>query len=52
MSIDLVPVNSIFEISRGNKFDFNKMVETAKSEHSIAFIRRSAERNGLVDCPF
>ena len=48
MSIDLVPLNSIFEISRGNKFDFNKMVEASRGEHSIAFIRRSAERNGLA----
>ena len=48
MSIDLVPLNSIFEISRGNKFDFNKMVEASSGEHSIAFIRRSAEKNGLA----
>ena len=38
MSIDLVPLNSIFEISRGNKFDFNKMVESSGGDHSIAFI--------------
>ena len=48
MSIDLVPLNSIFDISRGNKFDFNKMVRSSMEEHSIAFISRSGERNGLT----
>ena len=48
MSMDLVPLNSIFEISRGNKLDFNKMVESSMGEDSVAFIRRSAEKNGLI----
>ena len=48
MSIDVVPLNSIFEISRGNKFDFNKMVKASMGEDSVAFIRRSGEKNGLI----
>lgn len=48
MGRDRVSLDSLFEISRGNKFDFNKMVKSSMGEHSIAFIRRSSERNGLV----
>ena len=48
MSISQVPLNSLFEISRGNKFDFNKMDKAPMGEHSIAFVSRSGERNGLV----
>ena len=48
MSVCLVSLNSLFEISRGNKFDFNKMVELPEEEQSIAFIGRSGEKNGLV----
>ncbi len=48
MSIGQVPLDSLFEISHGNYFDFNKMVKAPMGEHSIAFIRRSGERNGLV----
>lgn len=47
MSIGLVSLDSLFEISRGNKFDFNKMVKASMEKHSIAFISRSGERNGL-----
>ena len=48
MSIDLVTLNSIFDISRGNKFNFNKMVESSIGKHSVAFITRSGERNGMT----
>ena len=48
MSIGLVSLNSLFEISHGNKFDFNKMTESLIGEQTIAFIGRSGERNGLV----
>lgn len=48
MSIGQVPLYSLFEIRHGNSFDFNKMVKAPMGEHSIAFIRRSGERNGLV----
>ena len=47
MSIGQVPLDSLFEISHGNYFDFNKMVKAPMGEHSIAFIRRSGEKNGL-----
>lgn len=60
MSIELVPLSNIFEIKHGNKLDFNKMIECAPNEQSIAFIGRSGERNGLVgfverletECPY
>ena len=48
MSASLVPLNSLFEISHGNKFDLNKMDESSMGEQSIAFIGRSGERNGLA----
>ena len=48
MSIDMVPLNNIFEISRGNKFNFNKMVKSSTGEQSIAFIGRSGSGNGLT----
>lgn len=48
MSVELVSLSTIFEVLHGNKFDFNKMSKCASSENSIAFIRRSRERNGFV----
>jgi len=48
MSIELVPLNSIFEIKHGSKLDLNKMSKCAPGEQSIAFIGRSGERNGFV----
>ena len=48
MNTGQVSLGSLFEISRGNKFDFNKMTESSTKEHSIAFIGRSGVGNGLV----
>ena len=48
MTIELVPLNSVFEISRGNKLDLNKMSLCGPSEDAIAFIGRSEERNGFT----
>lgn len=47
MNIDLVSLDSIFEVSHGNKFDFNKMVKVPIGEQSIAFVTRSRQNNGL-----
>lgn len=49
MTIQLAPLSSIFEIQHGSKLDFNKMRECASAETTgVAFIGRSAERNGLA----
>jgi hypothetical protein len=48
MAIELVPLNSIFEILHGNKLDLNKMSQCAPSADAIAFIGRSDERNGFT----
>lgn len=48
MNIELVSLSSIFTIEHGNKFDLNKMSKCAPSDHAIAFIGRSGERNGFV----
>lgn len=42
----LVPLNQIFDVTYGNKFDLNKM--TKSNESSIAFIGRTAKNNGVV----
>lgn len=38
-------LSSIFEITYGNKFDLNKMVESSETE--IAFVSRTASNNGV-----
>ena len=48
MSIELVPLSSIFEIIHGHKLDLNKMSKCGTGEQSVAFIGRSGERNGFV----
>lgn len=47
MSDELVPLAELFDISRGNKMDLNKMVILGPEPDSIAFIGRSGEANGL-----
>lgn len=44
---ELAPLCDLFEIERGNKFDFNKMEKTDPDEDAVAFIGRSKERNGV-----
>lgn len=46
--MDLVPLNSIFEIRHGHKLDLNKMSLCGPGEDAVAFIGRSDERNGFV----
>ena len=48
MKIELVPLNSLFSVEPGNKFDLRKMSQCAPGDQAIAFIGRSEERNGLV----
>jgi hypothetical protein len=42
------PLNKIFLVGHGNKFDLNKMSNCPPSEDAVAFIGRTGERNGLV----
>lgn len=46
--MDLVPLNSIFEIVHGHGLDMNKMSPCGPGEDAVAFINRSEERNGFV----
>jgi hypothetical protein len=48
MAIELVPLNSIFEIKHGNKLDLNKMSQCAPGQDAVVFIGRSDERNGFT----
>ena len=41
-----IPLNKVFEISFGNKFDRNKMSENPSSD--IAFVTRTADNNGIA----
>lgn len=43
-----VPLNRVFTISHGNKFDLNKMGKCATGPDAVAFVGRSAESNGLT----
>lgn len=43
-----VPLNKLFLVGHGNKFDLNKMITCAPSEDAVAFIGRTGERNGFV----
>ena len=45
---ELVPLERVFHVVHGNKFDFNKMVQFTPGEQTIPFIGRSGERNGFV----
>lgn len=42
-----VPLNELFEIQYGNKFDLNKMELLAKSEGGISFVNRSSRNCGI-----
>jgi len=44
--MELLPLNSVFEITYGNKFDLKKM--TQEKDKSVAFIARTAKNNGVV----
>ncbi|MCH9034939.1 MAG: restriction endonuclease subunit S [Planctomycetes bacterium] len=44
----LVELHVLFEISRGNKFDLNKMEQCEPADDAIAFAGRSGEKNGIV----
>ena len=47
--MDIIPLSSLFDISRGSKLDYNKMTSCSfNDENSISFIGRSGERNGFV----
>lgn len=46
--IKTVRLDQLFEISRGNKFDLNKMVRCAPSDDAVVFVGRSGERNGFA----
>ena len=48
MAIELVPLNSIFEIKHGSKLDLNKMSQCAPGHDAVVFIGRSDERNGFT----
>jgi len=48
MTSELIPLNKVFKIERGNKFDLNKMSRCAPSEQAVVFIGRTGERNGFV----
>lgn len=49
MSDALVAVSDLFMISRGNKFDLNKMIRARGHEaNAVAFVNRSGERNGIA----
>lgn len=43
--MNLVPINTLFNISYGNKLDLNKM---SPSESGVAFVNRTAKNNGVV----
>jgi hypothetical protein len=46
--VNLVPLNRVFIVGHGNKFDLNKMTQCAPTDDAVAFIGRSGERNGFV----
>lgn len=46
--MNLVPLEHIFKVTQGNKFDLNKMTLSCLSGDSVSFVGRSAERNGVV----
>ena len=49
MSDALAAVSDLFAISRGNKFDLNKMTQARGHEaDAVAFVNRSGERNGIA----
>src|SRR4051794_40514345 len=49
MTESLSTVASLFDISRGNKFDLNKMERcSGRAAGAVAFLNRSGERNGIA----
>ncbi len=44
----LTELNQLFVVEHGNKLDLNKMRKVPPSGNAIAFVGRSAERNGLA----
>jgi hypothetical protein len=42
-----VPLNQLFDVEYGNKFDLNKMQLLSKSEGGINFVNRSARNCGV-----
>jgi Type I restriction modification DNA specificity domain len=46
--MNTVPLNRVFIVGQGNKFDLNKMNKCAPSDEAVAFVGRSGERNGVV----
>ena len=49
MSEKLAKVSDLFNISRGNKFDLNKMERCSGADAgAVAFVNRSGERNGIA----
>lgn len=43
-----LPLNKVFKVGHGNKFDLNKMSKCAPNDEAVAFIGRTGERNGFV----
>lgn len=41
-------IDEIFDISRGNKLDYNKMDPALSQEDGVAFVNRSGEKNGFA----
>lgn len=44
----LVPLEQLFVIDHGNKFDLNKMETTDDWEGAVVFVNRSGANNGIV----
>lgn len=42
-----VPLNQLFAVTYGNKFDLNKMISSAKSEGGVNFVGRSSQNHGV-----
>jgi len=46
--MSLVPLNAVFKVDHGNKFDLNKMSPPKPGHDAIAFVGRSGTRNGIA----
>lgn len=48
MKTSCVPLEDLFEIEHGNKFDYNKMEESESDDDAVVFVNRSGLNNGMV----
>lgn len=46
--MNIAPLNKVFKIDHGNKFDLNKMSRCGLRDDAVTFVGRSSERNGVV----